>query len=154
MFFIQGRRALKKSTVVNYLIFIISPEFVHTITLKALNIDMFKILHLIIKRLIIINDTNGYIQNMDIVKAYVRNDSLRGRHMNKQGTVEVFAEKIIVAGENFSLSVRGEKNSSVFNWILEVSEDDINHILNYESRMVSLKHNIEESRRVTNPMKF
>ena len=93
LIYIQGPGASKKSTFVKLLVYLIAFSFTHTTTLKALNKDMFEIINLIEKRLVIINDTEEYIQNLNIVKTYVGNDSLKKKLMYTQDTLEIHAEK-------------------------------------------------------------
>lgn len=47
------------------------------------------------------------------MKAYIKNDFLKNKEMNKQKKVEVFAERIIIAVGNFSFSVRDEGNAII-----------------------------------------
>lgn len=110
--YFSGPGSTGKSSIVNVMKYLVGIDSVHTTTLKAMNQDQFEIVNLIGKKLVVINDTEDYIQNMDVVKAYTGNDSLRGRKMYVQDTIEVEAEGIIVATGNSPLNVR-DKHSSI-----------------------------------------
>lgn len=70
-------------------------------------------MNLIGKKLIFINDTEDYIQNIDIIKAYTGNESIRERRMYAQDIIEVRAEGLVVAVENQPLNVRNEGNAII-----------------------------------------
>lgn len=102
-FYVYGPGASRKSTLVNMLVYMLGEKSVHTRILKDLNQDSFEVVNLIGKKLIIINDTEDYIQNMDIIKAFIWNDSIRRKRMYTQETLEVRSEGIILAVRNHPL---------------------------------------------------
>ena len=105
-FYIYGPGASGKSTFIDLLTMLLGERAVHTTTLKALQKDPFEILNLAGKKMNVINDTEDYIQDMSIVKAYTGNDSLRARVMRQNATLEIRAAGFIVAVGNQPLNVK------------------------------------------------
>ena len=75
-------------------------------SLRALTSDQFEALNLEGKKLILINDSEGYTKHLSPLKAVTGGDSLRGRGMHKQGTKEVRWRGIIIITAKQLLSIR------------------------------------------------
>lgn len=110
-FYIFGPGASGKSMFIQLLTLQLGEQSVHTTTLKALQTDPFEVLNLASKKMNVINDTEDYIQDMSIVKAFTGNDSLRGRVMRQNATLEVRAAGFFVAVGNQPLNVKDAGNA-------------------------------------------
>lgn len=76
-----------------------------TTSLNALQSDQFELANLVRKKLILVNDTKGVLNDASIVNAYSGQDSLRGRMMHTQGTNSITPEGIMFFVENTPLEV-------------------------------------------------
>ena len=108
---IHGPTDSGKSVLGNILQVMVGKEATHSTTLKALNQDQFEIANLIGKKLLLINDADKYSGNLNVLKSYTGGDSLRGRKMFTQGTIEVWAQGIAVIISNSPLSTEDRGNA-------------------------------------------
>lgn len=113
LFYVYGFAGTGKSTFGLLISYLVGEDATYTTSLKALKTDIFEIANLIGKKLVIINDTEKYSQDLSILKAYVGGDSLRGRVMYTQGTTKVISEEFIIVIGNLPLSTRDNSNAIV-----------------------------------------
>ena len=104
--YLYGKGGTGKSTLALIASALIGDEGVYSTSLKALNGDQFEVVNLIGKKLILINDSEKYSEDLGILRAYVGGDTLRGRVMYTQGTVSVRGEGMIWITSNSSLRTR------------------------------------------------
>jgi phage/plasmid-associated DNA primase len=89
-----------KSLMINLFSMIVGENGTVTTTLRDLHNDKFETANLIDKRLIVINDTEGYKQDLQVLKAITGNDSLVGRIKHESGNFEVRTDGFVVISGN------------------------------------------------------
>lgn len=98
--YFQGPGGTGKSTIVNVISVLVGEESTVTTTLRDLNTDKFEGSNLIGKRLIVINDTEGFKGDLQILKAVTGGDSIQGRTKFEGGSFEVRTKGTVVISGN------------------------------------------------------
>jgi len=101
--YFQGPGGTGKSTIVNVISVLVGEESTVTTTLRDLNTDRFEGSNLSGKRLIVINDTEGFKGDLQVLKAISGGDSIQGRNKFEKGSFEVRPKGTVVISGNLPL---------------------------------------------------
>lgn len=109
--YIHGPGASGKSILTTVCTALTGENSVITTSLTALQSDQFELSNLGGKKLVLISDTSGILNDPSKIKAYSGQDALRGRNMHTQGTYEVIPEGIMLFVGNQPLEVDDSGNA-------------------------------------------
>lgn len=98
--YLQGPGGTGKSTIVNVLSVLVGEEATVTTSLRDLNTDKFEGSNLSGKRLVVINDTEGFKGDLQVLKAITGGDSIQGRNKYEKGGFEVRPKGTVVISGN------------------------------------------------------
>jgi phage/plasmid-associated DNA primase len=110
-FVIVGPGASGKSTLASIATALVGKEGTITTSLRSLHNDPFETVNLDGKKLILINDSERYSGDLDILKQIVGCDSLKGRTKYVQGSSEVLTEGIVTIITNNPITSSDNSNA-------------------------------------------
>lgn len=110
-FVIVGPGASGKSTLASIATALVGKEGTITTSLRSLHNDPFECVNLDGKKLILINDSERYSGDLDILKQIVGCDSLKGRTKYVQGSTEVLPEGIVTIITNNPITSSDNSNA-------------------------------------------
>lgn len=110
-FVIVGPGASGKSTLASIATALVGKEGTITTSLRSLHNDPFETVNLDGKKLILINDSERYSGDLDILKQIVGCDSLKGRTKYVQGSTEVLTEGIVTIITNNPITSTDNSNA-------------------------------------------
>lgn len=110
-FVIVGPGASGKSTLASIATALVGKEGTITTSLRSLHHDPFETVNLDGKKLILINDSERYSGDLDILKQIVGCDSLKGRTKYVQGSSEILTEGIVTIITNNPITSSDNSNA-------------------------------------------
>jgi len=89
-------------------------ESVANTRLRDLNTDRFEITNLSYKNLIVIPDSENFVGDLSILKAYVGNDAIKGSVKYVQGSVDVNPVGLLLILGNHTFSTKNDPGGALF----------------------------------------